>query len=80
MADDQQYLVRELRRANRLLALLLTKDLKQSEAISELSRAGFQPRDIADVLGTTSNTVSVALSVMKSKKGRAKNGRKGARR
>jgi hypothetical protein len=36
--------------------------LKQPEQISLLNRAGFRPIEIAALLGTTSNTVSVQLS------------------
>jgi DNA-binding CsgD family transcriptional regulator len=45
----------------KLVAMIATKDLSQTERIAMLSRIGFSPKDIADVLGTTSNTVRVAL-------------------
>ena len=46
----------------RLLSLNLIKDIKiQKEQITILSDAGFQPRQIANILNTTSNTVSVTL-------------------
>jgi hypothetical protein len=45
-----------------LLALLLTQERSQPEQISLLSRAGFRPVEIAPLLGTTPNTVSVELS------------------
>ena len=44
-----------------LLAVLAVKGLDQREQIALLDRAGFEPREIADVIGTTSNTVRVAL-------------------
>lgn len=56
----------------RVQTLSLTKGMKQGEQIALLSRAGFQPRDIAELLGTTSNTVNVALSKMR--RGKGKNG------
>jgi hypothetical protein len=34
----------------------------QAEAIEEMSKAGFGPSRIADLLGTTANTVNVAIS------------------
>lgn len=37
----------------------------QRERISFLSKAGLGPKTIAEILGTTSNTVSVALAKMK---------------
>jgi CRP-like cAMP-binding protein len=55
-----------------LLALLLTQERTQAEQIDLLNRAGFRPAEIASLLGTTSNTVSVALSVRKHAKTRKK--------
>jgi DNA-directed RNA polymerase specialized sigma24 family protein len=50
----------------RLLALSTMKDLKvQKDRIIALSSFGFGPSEIAKLLGTTSNTVSVALSEMR---------------
>jgi DNA-binding NarL/FixJ family response regulator len=47
----------------RLLAIQLRRNsTSQSEAILELGRAGFGPKRIADLLGTTSNTVNVVLT------------------
>lgn len=37
----------------------------QRERIAFLNRVGLGPKAIADILGTTSNTVSVALAKMK---------------
>ena len=52
----------------RLLALNIVKDLQiQKEKIIALSSFGFGPTDIAKLLGTTPNTVSVALSETKKK-------------
>lgn len=45
-----------------LLALLLVQERQQNEQIGLLGRAGFRPAEIAALLGTTSNTVSVELS------------------
>jgi len=49
----------------KMLALTLPKELTQADKIVLLSDAGFQPKDIAGILGTTPNTVSVTLSKMK---------------
>jgi len=52
----------------RLLALNIVKDLKvQKDKIVALSSFGFGPSEIAKLLGTTPNTVSVALSEIKKK-------------
>lgn len=49
-----------------LSALGLVRDIKtQKQQIAFLSDAGFQPKEIADVIGTTSNTVSVALHAIR---------------
>lgn len=45
-----------------LVGLLLVQERKQTEQIGLLGRAGFKPADIAALLGTTRNTVSVELS------------------
>lgn len=50
-------------------AALVTRYQTQREKIEFLGRAGLTPKAIADILGTTSNTVSVALSKMKKLKG-----------
>lgn len=51
----------ELRKIVRLLSILVTKDLSQREQIALLASAGFQPKEIAELIGTTPNTVSVTL-------------------
>lgn len=43
------------------------KGEKQSEKIKILSGVGLPPKDIADLLGTSSNNVSVALNKLKKK-------------
>ena len=51
----------------RLLAIQIRLSLpSQSGAIQELNRAGFGPSRIAELLGTTANTVSVTLRRAKS--------------
>lgn len=53
----------------RLSALNLVKDTKtQKEQIALLSESGFFPKQIADILGTNSNVVSVTLNAIKKKK------------
>jgi DNA-binding CsgD family transcriptional regulator len=43
-------------------ALAVSQYESQKEKIIFLNGAGLPPKDIADILGTTSNTVSVAIS------------------
>lgn len=54
-------LIEKLDRALQLLATLVVRDMPQTAQIAVLSRAGFAPKEIANVLGTTPNTVRVAL-------------------
>ena len=49
----------------RLLALNLPADMKQETKVRLLSDSGLQPKDIAKILDTTPNAVSVALSKMR---------------
>jgi DNA-directed RNA polymerase specialized sigma24 family protein len=52
----------------RLLALLIRLLLpSQTAAILELSKAGFGPARIADLLGTSANTANVAIQKAKKK-------------
>jgi len=47
----------------RLLAIQVRRGFaSQGQAILELGRAGFGPKRIAELLGTTPNTVNVALA------------------
>lgn len=70
-------LVVQTRMTNALLAVLLQKseEMTQSELIVTLSSTGAPPSEIAAVLGTTVNTVNVALSrSRKRQRERAKGG------
>lgn len=52
----------------RLLAIQLRRQTgSQAEAIDELYRAGFGPTRIAELLGTTANTVTVSIAKSKKK-------------
>ena len=71
--SDEELVLEKLDRLLRVLIIGVTKGMKQNEQITLLDRVGFQPREIADVLGTTRNTVSVALTNLrktKEKKGK----------
>lgn len=59
----------------RILAGLATKGMKQREQIALLHQAGLQPKDIADLLQTTSNTVRVELVALRKTRAKRK-GRK----
>lgn len=45
----------------KLMVFAMTEGKNQTEQIRLLSKAGFEPKEIAQAIGTTSNTVRVAL-------------------
>ena len=59
--DRDQELSEKLDRVLRLLAIMAVKGSPQTDQIAVLSRAGFPPKEIAEIVGTTANTVRVAL-------------------
>lgn len=71
MADDSPGIDKRLELLTRLTAINLVKGMNQRDQIRILSIAGMGPTDIAALLGTTPNTVNVALSALR-KKGRLK--------
>jgi DNA-directed RNA polymerase specialized sigma24 family protein len=64
-ASDQS---ERLRRLTSLVALLLVKGESQNEKIRTLDAAGYQPKEIAELLGTTSNTARVTLHNLRKKR------------
>ena len=66
MKDSRgEEILQELKRINRLLALSVTRELKQREKIELLSGTGFRPKEIADLIGATPNIVSAEISNIK---------------
>lgn len=65
--DFENKLLKKFDTVIKLLTISSLKDETQVQKIKILNSAGLQPKDIADLLGTSSNTVSVALSKIKSK-------------
>jgi DNA-binding NarL/FixJ family response regulator len=53
----------------RLNALIIVSGRSQREQIHLLSKGGFSPKEIADIIGTSANTVSVELSRKRREKG-----------
>lgn len=69
--DEKQFqeLKGKLNMIAKLLTLSMVKDMKsQKDQIIALSSYGFKPSEVAELLGTTANTVSVTLSKVKKKK------------
>lgn len=59
--ESKLELSEKLDRVLRLLAIIAVRGMPQTAQIASLNRAGFSPKDIAGILGTTANTVRVAL-------------------
>lgn len=55
----------ELRLIRRLITAQLVQGMKQRDAIALLANAGLEPKQVADALGTTPGTVSVALVALR---------------
>ncbi len=69
MTESQyQELSKRLDLLTRIMALSLIIDKKQQDQFILLSKAGFQPKEIAEIVGTTAHTVSVTLSMHRRKK------------
>jgi hypothetical protein len=73
--DDTESSVSELKRIANLLALIAVKGETQPQKIMSLTAAGFAPNEIAVLLNTKPNTVSVAIY-----QNRKKGGIKGSRK
>jgi DNA-directed RNA polymerase specialized sigma24 family protein len=67
--DEKQFkeIIERLDKLTRLIAISNTKGLTSTDRIILLNQAGFAPREIADMLNTTSNVVSVTLSLRRKK-------------
>lgn len=77
MARDNEGEMRaRLDQALKLLALIAVRGMPQREQIELLDKAGLEPREIAEVLGTTSNTVRVALVGIRRAASQGKRGRR----
>ena len=75
MPNTDEQILQELRKMSRLMAVTSMRDLTQRERIEILASAEFAPKEIAELVGTTANTVSVELSRLRRMKRIAKRGR-----
>jgi predicted transcriptional regulator len=55
-------ILKEIRQIKKLLIVLCTKGVEQKEQIRILNSVGFQPKEIAELIGITANSVSVCLT------------------
>jgi DNA-binding transcriptional MerR regulator len=60
--------LKEIQQIKRLLVTLCTKNLEQKDQIRVLNSAGFQPKEIAELIGTTANAVRVGKTRIKKDK------------
>jgi DNA-directed RNA polymerase specialized sigma24 family protein len=60
----------KLNKLLRVVTASVIKGMKQGDQIALLNRIGFPPKEIADLIGTTRNTVNVALSTFRKEKKR----------
>lgn len=65
MSDQSKSLETELRRLTHLVAVIGTDGKPQRDQIRLLAAAGLAPKEIAKLIGTTGNTVRVALANMR---------------
>ncbi len=72
--NTERLLLEKVDQILRIIAAFATKDMKQRDQIALLDRAGLQPKYIAELLGTSSNTVRVGLVGLR--KSKDKRGRK----
>jgi len=65
--DEKQFdaIITRLDQLIRITALSNTKDLTSTDKISLLSQAGFGPKEIAELIGTSQNVVNVRLSQLR---------------
>lgn len=72
MSQDLKALEEKMDTLIKLVACGLIADKSQREQIEMLSRIGLPPKEIAGLIGTTSNTVSVTLAGLRKTKKKSK--------
>ena len=65
MDENTKAIVERLDRLTNLVAIGLLGGKTQREQIRLLSKGGFPPREIAELVGTTPNTVRVELTAIR---------------
>ncbi len=65
MEKDTKELIALQKETVGLLAILVKRGALKTTLIKEFNEAGFAPKRIAELIGTTANTVSVALAQSK---------------
>ena len=65
---SESQLLKEINRKLELLIAAIASQNKEKTSQAKLLRKRFKPKEIADILGTTPNTISVMLSKARKKK------------
>jgi len=68
---NERKIVEALEQISRVLTGILLKDVQEADQIQKIARlkeCGFQNTEIASILGTTRNTVNVAVHSLRAKK------------
>jgi len=73
MSNDLPEIIQRLDTLIKLVATSLLAEKSQREQIELLSKVGLAPKEIAELIGTTPNTVRVALTAIR--KAKKKHGR-----
>ncbi len=68
MNDAKDRIVEQLDTLTKLVACALLEDKSQQQQIEVLFKGGLPARQIADLVGTTRNTVSVQLTALRKDK------------
>jgi len=74
MNDISLKLLEKINILVKLTTLNIIKDKNYKEQVKLLSSVGLKPKEIADLLGTTPNSVRVTLSRVRKGKGKYKKG------
>ena len=72
MDDHSAEILERLDQIFKMLAIIATHDLRQRDRIALFSKVGLSPKQIAELLGTSSNTVRVELVSIRKQKNPAK--------
>lgn len=76
--STEELVLEKLDQLLRVFTISLTEGRKQKDQIALLDRAGFTPKSIADLIGTTPNTANVALNALRKKGRKPSKGRRSA--
>lgn len=62
---DEKKLFEKIDKMNKLMGIMITKDMKVTDQVKLLSEAGLTSKEIAEITGKTSNFVNVTKHKLK---------------